>query len=93
LRIISHQRSTPKYALQIKDIAEMGLLAVEVPEQYGGSGLDALAYAITLEEVSRGCASTGVIMSVNNVCAYRSGCICSDCNDRIAPRGIDVNMS
>jgi alkylation response protein AidB-like acyl-CoA dehydrogenase len=42
-------------------------MAVEVPEQYGGSGLDALAYAIALEEVSRGCASAGVIMSVNNV--------------------------
>ena len=47
----------------------MGLLAVEVPEQYGGSGLDCLAYAIAMEEVSRGCASTGVIMSVNNVWA------------------------
>lgn len=46
----------------------MGLLAVEVPETYGGSGLDALAYAIAMEEVSRGCASTGVVMSAHNVC-------------------------
>lgn len=54
---------------QVKEIAEMGLLSVEVPEKYGGSGLDCLAYAIAMEEVSRGCASTGVIMSVNNVWA------------------------
>ena len=40
---------------------------MEVPESLGGSGLDYLAYAIAMEEISRGCASTGVIMSVNNV--------------------------
>ena len=38
----------------------------QVPEQYDGTGLDYLAYAIALEEISRGCASCGVIMSVNN---------------------------
>jgi butyryl-CoA dehydrogenase len=37
-----------------------------VPEQWGGSGLDTVSYALAMEEVSRGCASTGVIMSVNN---------------------------
>ena len=44
-------------------------MGVEVPTQYGGSGLDYLAYVIAMEEISRGCASTGVIMSVNNVSA------------------------
>ena len=43
------------------------MLAVEIPEQYGGTGMDYLAYSISMEEISRGCASTGVIMSVNNV--------------------------
>lgn len=43
---------------------------MEVPESLGGSGLDYLAYAIAMEEISRGCASTGVIMSVNNVSMY-----------------------
>ena len=43
------------------------MLSVEVPEEYGGTGLDCLAYSIGLEEISRGCASTGVIVSVNNV--------------------------
>ncbi len=37
-----------------------------VPEQYGGAGLDSVSYALAVEEISRGCASTGVIMSVNN---------------------------
>ncbi|XP_062890656.1 short-chain specific acyl-CoA dehydrogenase, mitochondrial isoform X3 [Mobula hypostoma] len=51
---------------QVKKMGELGLLAMDVPEKYGGAGLDYLAYAIALEEISRGCASTGVIMSVNN---------------------------
>ncbi|CAH3151279.1 unnamed protein product [Pocillopora meandrina] len=51
---------------QVKQIGELGLLSMEVPESLGGSGLDYLAYSIAMEEISRGCASTGVIMSVNN---------------------------
>ncbi|XP_024082696.1 short-chain specific acyl-CoA dehydrogenase, mitochondrial isoform X2 [Cimex lectularius] len=51
---------------QIKTMGELGLMALNVPEKYGGSGLDYLAYAIAMEEISRGCASAGVIMSVNN---------------------------
>ena len=43
------------------------MMAVEVPEKLNGAGLNSLAYAIGLEEVSRGCASCGVISSVNNV--------------------------
>ncbi|XP_001376623.2 short-chain specific acyl-CoA dehydrogenase, mitochondrial [Monodelphis domestica] len=51
---------------QIKKMGALGLLAMAVPEEFNGAGLDYLAYAIALEEISRGCASTGVIMSVNN---------------------------
>eukprot|EP00126_Sphaerothecum_destruens_P007261 Sdes_comp19768_c0_seq2m11820 len=51
---------------QIQMLAEMGLMGVSVPTQYGGSGLDYLSYAIAMEEISFGCASVGVIMSVNN---------------------------
>ncbi len=47
-------------------MAELGLLGIAVPEQYGGSGFDTIAYVLALEEISRACASTGVIMSVNN---------------------------
>jgi butyryl-CoA dehydrogenase len=47
-------------------LAELGLMGVAVPERWGGAGMDAVSYALALEEISRGCASTGVIMSVNN---------------------------
>ncbi|XP_017779452.1 PREDICTED: short-chain specific acyl-CoA dehydrogenase, mitochondrial [Nicrophorus vespilloides] len=51
---------------QIKKMGDLGLMAVAVSEEYGGTGLDYLAYSIAMEEISRGCASAGVIMSVNN---------------------------
>jgi len=53
-------------AEQIKLMADLGLMGIMVPEKEGGTGMDVLAYAIAIEEISRGCASTGVIMSVNN---------------------------
>lgn len=39
---------------QIEKMGELGLMAVAVPEEYGGTGLDYLAYAIAMEEISRG---------------------------------------
>jgi butyryl-CoA dehydrogenase len=50
----------------VKQLAEMGLLGVAVPPQWGGAGMDNVSYAIAMEEISRGCAGTSVIMSVNN---------------------------
>ncbi len=47
-------------------MAELGLMGIEVPEEYDGSGLDPISYVLAMEEVSAACASTGVIMSVNN---------------------------
>lgn len=47
-------------------LGELGLLGVAVPERWGGAGMDTVSYALALEEVSRACASTGVIMSVQN---------------------------
>lgn len=41
-------------------------MGINVEEQYNGSNLDALSYAIAMEEISRGCASVGVIMSAHN---------------------------
>lgn len=52
--------------LQIKKMASLGLMGILIPENEGGSGFDARAYSIALEEISKGCASCGVIMSVNN---------------------------
>jgi butyryl-CoA dehydrogenase len=50
----------------VKKAAALGLTGINVPEQYGGSGLRTLATIIAIEEISRCCASTGVILSVNN---------------------------
>jgi butyryl-CoA dehydrogenase len=50
----------------VQELGQMGLMGVMVPETHGGAGMSALAYSIACEEVSRGCASTGVAMSVNN---------------------------
>ena len=46
--------------------AELGLTGVALPEQYGGAGFDHISYSIVIEEISRVCASTGVILSVQN---------------------------
>jgi butyryl-CoA dehydrogenase len=46
--------------------AELGFAGVYVPEKYGGAGFDHIAYAIVIEEISRVCASNGVILSVCN---------------------------
>ncbi|MDP2271154.1 MAG: acyl-CoA dehydrogenase [Archangium sp.] len=50
----------------IDKLGELSLLGIAVPEAWGGAGLDNVSYALAMEEISRGCASTGVIMSVNN---------------------------
>ncbi len=46
--------------------AELGLTGVAIPEAEGGAGMDHISYAIVIEEISRVCASTGVILSVQN---------------------------
>ena len=46
--------------------AELGLTGVAVPENEGGAGFDHISYSIVIEEISRCCASTGVILSVQN---------------------------
>jgi butyryl-CoA dehydrogenase len=50
----------------IAKLGELGMLGVAVPERWGGAGMDNVCYALAMEEISRGCASTGVIMSVQN---------------------------
>ena len=50
----------------VSEMASLGLLGMAVPQAHGGSGMDAFAYALALEEISAACASCGVIMSVNN---------------------------
>ncbi len=50
----------------VKKLGEMGVMGVVYPEKYNGAGMDYLSYAIAVEEVSRGDASAGVIVSAHN---------------------------
>ncbi len=56
---------------QLRGLAELGLLGMIIPEEYGGAGFDSVSYALALEEISRADASVAVIVSVtNSVCCY-----------------------
>jgi len=50
----------------LEKMAKLGLLGIIIPQEYGGAGLDTISYATVVEEISRKCASTGVITSVHN---------------------------
>jgi butyryl-CoA dehydrogenase len=50
----------------VKQLGEMGLMGMMVPEQWGGADMDTVSYAMALEAIASACASTAVIMSVNN---------------------------
>jgi alkylation response protein AidB-like acyl-CoA dehydrogenase len=49
-----------------KKLAELGLMGMMVPPEYGGSGADMVSYVLALAEVAYACASTAVVMSVHN---------------------------
>ncbi len=50
----------------IQKMSELNLMGIAIPDTYGGGGADVVSYVLALEEISWGCASVGVIMSVNN---------------------------
>jgi alkylation response protein AidB-like acyl-CoA dehydrogenase len=50
----------------VKKMGAMGFMGIEVPEEYGGAGLDTMAYVLAMEEIAKVDASHAVIMSVNN---------------------------
>lgn len=49
----------------IRQLAELGLMGVAYPEEYGGAGMDTVSYMIAVEAISRYCAATGVIVSAH----------------------------
>jgi butyryl-CoA dehydrogenase len=50
----------------VRKMGELGLMGVAVPPEWDGAGFDTISYVLAMEEVSAACASTGVVMSVNN---------------------------
>ena len=50
----------------VRKMGELKMMGIAVPEEYGGGGMDNVSYALALIEISKACASTGAIMSVNN---------------------------
>src|SRR5436190_6991629 len=50
----------------IRKMPELGLTALQVPEEYGGTGLDTISFAIAIEELGRACGSTALTVSAHN---------------------------
>ncbi len=61
----------------IEELSKMHLWGIVIPTKYGGAGLDPLSYTITIEEISKICASTGLTLAVHNALGtasiYRCG--------------------
>jgi alkylation response protein AidB-like acyl-CoA dehydrogenase len=61
-----HDESSEFPAETIRKMGALGLMGIEVAEEYGGAGLDTIAYVLAMEEISKVDAAHGTIMSVNN---------------------------
>src|SRR2546426_787553 len=48
----------------VQKMGELGLMGVTVPDEFGGAGMDTIAYTLVIEELARACASTAVIAAV-----------------------------
>src|SRR5690606_24149699 len=84
---IDAQGEIPRSVLD--GLAELGLLAVNVPAELGGSEAGAVAYSLAMTEVSQACASTAVTMAVTNmvgevIASFGSGAQRAHYNPRLA---------
>jgi alkylation response protein AidB-like acyl-CoA dehydrogenase len=65
--IAEHHDETGEFPINtIRKMGELGFMGIEVPEAYGGAGMDTLAYSLALTEICKVDASHGTVMSVNN---------------------------
>ncbi len=65
--IAEHHDQTGEFPLEtIREMGQLGFMGIEVPEAFGGAGMDTLAYVLAMEEICKVDASHGTIMSVNN---------------------------
>jgi alkylation response protein AidB-like acyl-CoA dehydrogenase len=66
-KVAAHYDESGEFPYEtVKKMGNLGFMGIEVPEEYGGAGLDALAYVLALEEINKVDAAHGTIMSVNN---------------------------
>ncbi|MDD2484960.1 MAG: acyl-CoA dehydrogenase family protein [bacterium] len=54
----------------IRQMAEMDLMGIPIPEEYGGAGLDFTTWAMVGEEISRACTTTGAVFGADMLCIY-----------------------
>ncbi|MCO6450388.1 MAG: acyl-CoA dehydrogenase family protein [Caldilineales bacterium] len=65
--VAEHYDQSGEFPLPIiRKMGEMGFMGIETPEEYGGAGLDAIAYVLAMEEIAKADVATSTIMSVNN---------------------------
>src|SRR5512136_1430177 len=50
----------------VRKMGPIGLLGLNIPEEFGGAGVDAISAAIAIEELGRGCGSTGLAIAAHN---------------------------
>jgi alkylation response protein AidB-like acyl-CoA dehydrogenase len=66
-KVAAHYDETGEFPYEtIKKMGELGFMGIEVPEEYGGAGMDTMAYVLAMEEINKVDAAHGTIMSVNN---------------------------
>ena len=65
--IAEHHDQTGEFPIDtVRKMGQLGFMGIEVPEEYGGAGMDTLAYSMALTEICKVDASHGTVMSVNN---------------------------
>lgn len=65
--IAAHFDETGEFPYEtVKKMGQLGFMGIEVPEEYGGAGLDTISYVLVMEEISKADAAHGTIVSVNN---------------------------
>jgi len=66
-KVAAHYDETGEFPYEtINKMGQLGFMGIEVPEEYGGAGLDTMSYVLAMEEINKVDAAHGTIMSVNN---------------------------
>lgn len=66
---VDRQECRTEFLANLKKLAELGFMGLNVPAQYGGSESDTISFSLALTELAKGCASTAVTVSVTNMVA------------------------